>query len=163
MTQRRSARRLVLFAMWCALAVGCGSADTPVDSPIVLTPDEKVLLALDHYEPMYKVDADGRVTRLRMPRRHLPPEVFTEINKLTELVGLDLYGASVSDEGLARLTELRKLRNLGLGGTPISDKALVHIEKLQSLQYLWLPKNRVTKAGVEKLKTARPDLNVYLQ
>src|SRR5207249_581852 len=127
------------------------------------TSDEKVLLVLDHYEPMYKVDTNGRVTHLRLGGRHLPTAVMAEVGKLTELHGLDLYGTSVTDEGLAQLKNLQKLRTMGLGATAITDKGLVHLEKLQSLQWVWLPSQTVTKAGRDKLKDDRPDLNVIPQ
>jgi hypothetical protein len=55
------------------------------------------------------------------------------------------------------------LRTMGIASTAVTDAGLVHLEKLPGLQYVWLPKNSVTKAAVEKLKDARPDLNVYLQ
>jgi hypothetical protein len=143
----------------CLVVAGC--RDDPVAPP--LPPDEKVLRALDYYEPAYKVDADGRVTHLRLTWRNLPPPVMAEVNKLTELHALDLYGADVTDEGLGQIKDLQNLRQMGLGGTPITDRGLVHLQKLQSLQFVWLPKDSVTQAGVEALKQARPDLNVYLQ
>jgi hypothetical protein len=154
----------LLAAILGAVAVGCGADDTPStddNTPSVLTTDEKVLLALDYYEPMYKVDADGRVITLRLTGKHLPPAALAEVGQLTELEKLDLYGATVTDEGLAQLKDLQKLRNFGLGGTPITDKGLVYLEKLQGLRHIWLPKERITKAGIEKLKEACPDLSVH--
>src|SRR5947209_1858632 len=66
-----------LLAALCIVAAGC--RDNPVAPPI--PPDAMVLLALDYYEPVYKVDADGRVTRLRLTWRSLPLPVLAEINK----------------------------------------------------------------------------------
>jgi hypothetical protein len=125
--------------------------------------DEKVLLALDYYDPVYQVDEDGRVIKLHLVWRHLPDSVLAEIGKLAELRNIDLACSTVTDDGLAHLQGLQKLSGLGLGGTKITDNGLAHLEKLQSLRYLWLPKNSVTQAGVEQLKEARPDLSVYLQ
>jgi hypothetical protein len=155
-----------LLAAVLALPYGCGDntpSPTPVDAPVLLTVDDKVLLALDYYEPTYKVDADGKVINLMLSGRHVTSAAMAEIGKLTDLHGLDLYGASVTDEGLAQLKDLQKLRSIGLGATPMTDKGLIHLEKLQALQWVWLPRKTVSKVGLEKLKEARPDMNVYPQ
>ncbi|HZZ79506.1 MAG TPA: hypothetical protein VFE62_13370 [Gemmataceae bacterium] len=153
----------------CCL-VGCRANSAPPKSPApppagvsTLSADQQVLLKLDCYDPMYKIDADGRVTILRLLGRNLRPDALAEIGKLTELEILDLYGANLTDDGLANLNELQKLRMLGLGGTPITDKALTHLGKLQALNHVWLPKRAISKTGLEKLKEACPDVNVHPQ
>ena len=151
-----------LVALACAVAVGCKDNPAPIVPAAVLSPDMKIMHALDFYEPMYKVDANGRVTHLRLAWRHLPAPVLAEIGKLTELQAIELSGTTVTDEGLAQFANLQNLRSMSLVNTPITDGGLVHLAKLQSLQFLWLPKNRVTQAGVERLKRACPDMNVYL-
>ena len=162
--------RLPLYFMgslWLACMLGCASDPPPavpnVATAAVPTPtdDAKVLLALDPYEPMYKLDADGRVTHLRLTNRHVPAPVLSEVNKLAHLIGLDLYAATVTDEGLAQFKDLQKLRSIGLGATAISDNGLTHLQQLKSLRYVWLPKNSVTEAGIATLKEACPELNVY--
>jgi hypothetical protein len=150
------------MALACAVAVGCKDNAAPTVPVVAPNPDMKIMHALDCYEPMYKVDANGRVTHLRLPWRHLPTAVLAEIGKLTELQAIELSGTTVTDEGLAQLADLQNLRSMSLVNTPITDGGLVHLEKLLSLQFVWLPKNRVTQAGVESLKRARPDMNVYL-
>ncbi len=95
--------------------------------------------------------------------RRLPTAMMTEVGKLTELHGLDCYGTTVTDEGLAQLKDLQKLRSIGLGATQVTDKGLVHLENLKNLQWVWLPRSTVTKAAVKKLKDARPDMNVDMQ
>ena len=158
-----SALRMLLLS--CAVLPGC--REQPVPPVIPSTPplrgDEKALRALDYYEPSYQVDENGRVIRLRMTTRHIPPAAMAEIGKLTELIKIDFYGAKISDEGLGQLKDLSKLRALGLGATPITDKGLVHLEKLPKLQWLWVSKKTITAEGVEKLNETRPELNVYWQ
>lgn len=145
----------------CAFAVGCArQAESPPPPLVDTSPDEKALLALDSYDPMYQVNAEGRVIRIRLVNTHLPPSAMAEIGKMTEIVQLDFYGSTVTDEGLAQLKDLQKLRHMGLGGTQISEKGLVHLERLDSLVWVWLPTGRISKGAIEKLKTARPDLNV---
>ena len=148
----------------CA-ATGCGSKAAPTGgepAPAAMSVDEKVLAALDHYEPMFKVNAEGRVIRLRLTWKNLPLEVLAEIGKLTELGMIDFAGATLTDDGLAQLKNLQKLRALGLGNTSITDDGLVHLEKLSSLQWVWMSKNSFTQEAVDALKAARPDMNIYL-
>ena len=155
-------RLVVIACVLCMIAVGCQDNAVSTNLDIASNPDAKVLLALDYYEPMYKVDANGRATHLHMTWRHLPTPVLAEIGKLSELQWIDFFGTTVTDDGLAQLVGLQKLTGLGLGGTPVTDQGLVHLAKLKSLQWLWLPKNRISQQAVEKLKEARPDLQVYL-
>jgi hypothetical protein len=149
------------------LGAGCSSTTTspPEEPPPAASssPDEAVLHALDYLEPMYQFNADGRVIKLRITGRHLPLSALKEIDKLTELRAIDFYGTTLTDEGLAELKDLQHLRNAGLAGTPLSDRAASHLAKLQSLQWVWLPQHGVSKEAVDKLKQARPDMNVYLQ
>jgi hypothetical protein len=148
----------------CLCVFGCGDHPAaPLASAPELTPDEKVLRVLDCYDPVYRVDADGRVTRLRLSWRHLPPPIVAEIATLTELRNLDLAFSTITDDGLAQLKDLQNLRSMGLSGTPVTDRGVAYLEKLQGLQYVWLSKQTISKAAVDKLKDARPDMHVYWQ
>jgi hypothetical protein len=162
---RSSRRRLLclLATTVCALALGCRGGAAPSGPEPELTPDQQVLITLDGYDPMYKLDENGRVIRLRLIWRRLPPSVLAEVAKLTELRGLDLAFSTVDDDGLAQLKTLQKVWSLGLSGTPITERGLAHLEKLQSLQWVWVPKKAASAEALEKLKEARPDLNVYPQ
>lgn len=166
-TRSIAALRWFLAAVVCMIGSACreSSRESGPIAPAakVLTADEQILLDLDYYEPMYELDANKRVIRLRLTGRHLPEAIMAEIGKLTELRGIDVYGSTLNDDGLAQLKNLQQLKSIGLAATAISDKGLEHLEKLQSLQWVWLPKSRVTTEGVEKLKAARSDMNVYLQ
>jgi hypothetical protein len=149
--------------------VGCTSQSpspaNPEPSPAArnISEDERILLALDCYEPIYKLDAEGHVTHLRMSGRHLPFAVMTEIGKLTQLQVFHCDWTTATDEGVAQLTNLKNLRSFGLGGTAITDKSLLHLEKLPSLRWVWVPAAKVSKEGLANLKEARPDMNVYPQ
>lgn len=159
----RLTRPLLLFGLLCLALSGCTDhAATSSLTPRAPTPDEKVMLLLDYYEPMYKMDADGHVTELRLIWRHLPKEVVAEIGKLTELVMIDFAGTTLTDDGLSLLKDLHKLRSFGLGNTWITDNGLVHLEKLPGLERVWLTKQRITPEGADRLRAARPDLTVYV-
>ena len=82
---------------------------------------------------------------------------------MTVLRRLSLFGASVSDVGLAKLHQ-SKLEALGLGGTAVTDKGLARLEKMPSLRWLWVSRSdKVTSKGLESLQKALPGLTVYLQ
>jgi hypothetical protein len=151
---------MVLAMLACASLAGCGDK-TPPAKP--LSTDEQVLLFLDHYDPIYKLDARGRVSDLKMEGRILPDAVLAEIGKLSELQGLSLYGAVLSDEGLANLKDLQNLLRLGIGNTPITDKGLAQVAKLQSLHSTWVPKANLSEEAIDKLKKALPQAQVYFQ
>jgi hypothetical protein len=149
---------LLSFAL--AGAAGC-SRESPSEQsgPSV---DESVLLALDYYEPIYRLDAAGRVINLKLDGKILPDAVFAEIGKLTELWEISIAGASFDEESLAHLQNLPYLRNLGIGATAITDTTLGHLEKLESLRQVWMPRARLSEEAIQKLKDARPGLTVHL-
>lgn len=153
--------RGIVGAVALALLAGCGEA--PVAPEAAPFPDEKVLLALDPFDPIYKLDNDGRVTHLKLDGRHVPGSVLAEVGKLSELQQLSLYAASLTDDDVVHLEDLRNLRNLGLGATAITDRGLTHLEKLPELRNAWLPKANLSAEAVEKLKKAVPGLSVHFQ
>ncbi|HEV3116591.1 MAG TPA: hypothetical protein VGY58_06035 [Gemmataceae bacterium] len=157
-TRPAYAARPFLAAFLSAVVAGCG-----VNSSPVAVADEDVLLTLDCYDPMYQLDAHGRVIKLKVTGLHLPVAIWAAVGRLAELRYLDAAHSTLTDEGLAQLNNLQELRSFGLGGTLVTDQGLVHLEKLPSLQAVWLSKGTVTVQGVEKLKKARPDMNVHFQ
>jgi len=128
-----------------------------------ISPDEAALNALEPYDPVYKLNSEGRVVGLRLEGRRIPASVLDEACKLTELTELSLYAASISDDDLEKLQSLKNLRGLGLGATAITNKGLAHLEKLPALRWIWLPKALVPSPGLEALKTAIPELTAYPQ
>jgi hypothetical protein len=157
--------RLALAAVLCAAPLGCLGGSDPNTPAADARPssDEEVLQTLDCYNPQYKTDEDGRVTELCLIWQHLPAAAFAEIDKLTELQLIDLAHSTTTDEDLARLKDLQKLRDLGLGGTFITNRGLAHLEKMAGLQRVWLSKGKISEAAVDKLREARPDMEIHFQ
>lgn len=84
---------------------------------------------------------------------HLPPLPFLqELNLaiLTEFTG----------DGLKHLQRLPALEVLDLHSTEIGDAELVHLYPLAGLRELYISYTRVSRTGVEKLRTALPNLKV---
>jgi hypothetical protein len=159
----RSCTLIVLVAG--TLISGCGDNSLPVLSSS--SPEERVLEALEPYDPAYKIDHEGRVVELKLEGKHVTAAALDELSKFKELRSLSLYAASVQDDDLAKLQNIKTLESLGLGFTAITDDGLVHLEKLNRLRWVWLQMSGrqplITRAGAEKLKEAIPGLTIYPQ
>jgi hypothetical protein len=145
------------FVGGCQERVRSDAPEEPVSS------DEAVINALEAYDPIYQIDASGRVVKLKLEGRRIPGSVLDEVCKLTELNELSLYAASLTDDNLIKLQSLKNLRSLGLGATLITDKGLIHLEPLSRLQWIWLSRRLVPSQGVDDLKAAIPELTVFPQ
>ncbi|WP_020474415.1 hypothetical protein [Zavarzinella formosa] len=163
-------KKAVVFAgiMCAVMMVGCRQKSPPPTEPATgnapaLTSDEKVLLALDAYDPIYQMNSKGRVIKLKLPWRHLSDSMLEEINKLTELEGFDAYGSTLNNDKLKLLKDLQKLRTLGMGSTGVTDEGLAHLQNMRGLHYVWVSKQNVSEEAAAKLSEARPDLTVYRQ
>jgi hypothetical protein len=83
---------------------------------------------------------------------HLTSEVFANLEELTELRQLSLFGcAGVDDSGTETLKRLTNLRVLSLNRTQITDATLMHIRDLHQLESLRLGQTNVTDAGMESI------------
>ena len=67
------------------------------------------------------------------------------------VVAVDVHGADVSDDWLARLEGLDQLRQLNLAATPFTDAGLTHLRGLTELRGLNLAGTRITDAGLANL------------
>jgi Leucine-rich repeat (LRR) protein len=66
----------------------------------------------------------------------------------------------VQDEMLKGLSGLKQLEYLNLYGTGITDSSLTYLGGLKNLTALYLWQTKVTEAGVAKLKTTNPALQI---
>lgn len=85
----------------------------------------------------------------------------SELAKLPHLHTLNLGDTAIGDRAIVHLQSLPNVRYLYLGNTHISDAALVHLEAMPGLKILDLNGTRVTPEGIDRLRRARPDLDVY--
>ena len=81
---------------------------------------------------------------------------------LKSLRRLRLDRTRITDEGVSHLAGLEKLEILNLFGTRVGDGCLVTIEHMPSLQTVYLWDTKVTKAGLDRLRSVRPDLNLVV-
>ena len=84
------------------------------------------------------------------------------IAALTEIEELWLGGTSISDAGLRHIAGLKNLGTLCLCGTMITDAGLEHLRRLPGLRFVDLHDTRVTPLGVQGLRTATPQLKMFV-
>jgi hypothetical protein len=150
-------RFVVLFVLVIGLAATSGCGGESVTSAT----DAQILSALDYYDPVYQMDANGRLFRLMLSHNLVPDATLALVGKLSALYGLELYDASFNEDSLVYLQNLRGLRELNLAYAPVTDRGLEHLLKIEGLQYLWLSRGRFSPGAVEKLKDA--GITIYWQ
>lgn len=78
---------------------------------------------------------------------------------VTQLV---LVNAAVTDAGLPHLLRLTGLKRLNIAGTKITDDGLVALGVLPGLEWVCVNRTHVTATGVDRLKQARPGVEVII-
>jgi uncharacterized membrane protein/mono/diheme cytochrome c family protein len=100
------------------------------------------------------------LTWLSLARSAVTNEGLAQLSGFVALRRLHLENTSVGDAGVAHLDGLVDLEYLNLYGTEVTDAGLAHVEKLPALRKLYLWQTQVTDEGMERLRAARPDLEV---
>lgn len=171
-----SAEQIGLIRLWIAEGAHWPAAGAPTETT-----------AGETAAPVTAVDAsavDAAIARLRERGAHAAriaadaPEVEVSFAQLGEgardddlallrglegsLVWLNLAGASVTDEGMARLVGFARLSRLQLQRTGVGDGALERLARLPRLETLNLYGTRMTDAGLARLRPFPALRRVYL-
>jgi len=107
-----------------------------------------------------KIPAVSGLEKLVLRDTQITDMGLTHLAGFDNLEHLDLRNTAVGDAGLAFLAPLQRLEELILGGTRISDQGLMHLEKLPNLRKLDVRPTDTTVAGLQKLMTVLPLLEV---
>ena len=107
------------------------------------------------YGPVFRVSYGGPVTR----------DKLEPLTRLTALRSLDLIDARGSDPAAwAMLASLPTLEWFSAIDTDMRDEYLAHLAALPALRRVSLWKNsNLTRAGVDRLRQARPDVQVVFE
>ena len=73
---------------------------------------------------------------------------------------VDLAGTEIGNRDLEHLKHISNLKELDVRGTRITDDAVEYLTALGSLRYIRIERSGMTLEGVQKLKKARPNLDV---
>ena len=109
------------------------------------------------------LDALPQLTRLERLEIHAPvtDAGLLRLPSLSQLTVLEIYDARITGPGLAGLTRAPNLTYLWLSGAPLQDDPFVEgLAQLKSLRGVQLHQAGVTRAGCERLRKLRPNLNV---
>jgi hypothetical protein len=80
--------------------------------------------------------------------------------KGTDIVGLELVGAKISDSDLDLLKNVRSLRQLRLDDTAITDAGLEPLKQLTQLEALSIVDTKVTESGARDYRKAVPGCTI---
>ena len=115
---------------------------------------------------------DGRVASLAPLAPHvlwltladtaISDAAFPAIGAMTNLTRLDVSRTATTDQGLLALKPLAQLETLNLYDTRVTDAGLTPLAALPRLRRVYLWQTAVTPAGVERLRAARPTLEIVL-
>ena len=98
--------------------------------------------------------------RLDLARTRIGDAGLRSLGKLPRLVQLNLRGTQVTDAGIARLEAHPELRSLVLHGTVVSDASVEILGSFPRLTDLYVWQTRISPGGVERIRSARPGINV---
>src|SRR5581483_6776092 len=68
------------------------------------------------------------------------------------LVGVDLHGADIDDNWLARLADSTEVRWVNLAATPITDEGLKHLSRMTRVEKMNLCGTKLTGPGLRHLE-----------
>jgi hypothetical protein len=95
---------------------------------------------------------------LDLSRMELSDKGLEPLAKLPKLRRLDLWeNPRIDDRALQPLLALKTVETLDLGDTNIGDAVLAGLEAMKQLKMLVVSGTKVTPAGIERFRKARPD------
>jgi hypothetical protein len=111
---------------------------------LVKTPE--FMAAVARFKSLRKLDLGW------WPGESVTDDDMAQIEGLTALQELDIFGTDVTDAGLAHLKGLTSLQKLNLFKTGITDAGVAQLKGMKALQQLDLCETQVTDAGLAQLK-----------
>jgi hypothetical protein len=106
------------------------------------------------------VDRPGDLEQLSLEATRVSDRIAPLIGRATRLRELDLSWTAIGDPVVQRLRGARELETLWLTGTTVGDDSIAPLEELPNLKAVDLQRTAVSERAVQRLKSARPELNV---
>lgn len=101
-----------------------------------------------------------QLDQLSLEASKITPAIGRLIAEATDLRELDLSWTAIDDSVVESLEKCPLLETVWLTGTPITDEAVKVLAALPNLKTVDVQRTRLSEAGVQRLKTSRPDLEI---
>lgn len=106
-------------------------------------------------------DDGGHIFEVTLENKPVDDAFLKLLGSFPKLQSLNLPNTRLTDQGLRNVATLSTLEDLDLSGNPgVTDAGLEHLTALPKLELLFLSDTRVTEGGIQKLRAARPGLQV---
>jgi len=129
-----------------------GDGTVRVDLAYVETPDwDAIYAVLDTLK--------DKLIWLDASRQNYPESFYQKLAGYTELERLHLERSNVTDAHLEQIAKLTKLKYLNIHSTQITDNVSA-LAKLPKLESLYIYQTKISNLGIQRLKSANPELKV---
>lgn len=102
-----------------------------------------------------------RLRNVNFVRTAISADEVERMHTLPSVTKLGLHHADLSDAHFQRLTTLTQLRQLYLSDNEITDEQFMKLAKLHELEKLLLHTPNITLAGIQQLRAAMPQCEIY--
>lgn len=103
-----------------------------------------------------------KLTKLTLTGTKLRAIGWVELGKLKQLKSLNVADTEADDKKILQLSNL-DLERLDISRNPVTDKCFKAVYSMKNLKYLRIFNcDKLSRAGVDKLKKDRPDLDIDL-
>jgi len=104
--------------------------------------------------------ARDQIVKIDFQASGITNDHLKEIASFPNLIHLSLQQTNISNEGILNLKDLKYLQHLNVHSTSISDESIADFMAFDQLRSLYLWNTNFTSEGIEKLKLARPNLEL---
>jgi hypothetical protein len=83
------------------------------------------------------------------------------LSSCRELKVLNLEGTAISSDAICVLKDIKTMEALFLDNTIVDDGAIVYLSEMQSLRMLTIYDTKISKSGVDRLKSSLPECSIH--
>lgn len=102
----------------------------------------------------------SKIIWLDLGHTQLNKNTLKSISMFTQLQRLHLEKSNIESQSLAPLRALKHLNYLNLYDTPIDNKAVAILQDMPQLRKVFLWQTKINQQGINKLKSANPQLEI---
>lgn len=102
----------------------------------------------------------SRISALDLRDTAITGEGLGHLAKMRSLASLRLDNTRLNDSSIIHLRELVRLSDLSVNGTSLTDFAIDTLTKLPALQRISLHDTKITRNGLRRFRSARPNVEV---